>query len=52
MQDTHVDGMCSRCHDEPARDPHLCPFAQDINDDQETMCDCCEVCTQNCSDDI
>ena len=30
---------------------HGCPFQQDINDDDEFRCNCCEDCTQDCADD-
>lgn len=31
---------------------HSCPFKREINDDSESMCNCCEECTQECADDI
>lgn len=43
--------LCSRCGDNYATEPHPCPFAQEINDD-DTMCTCCEACTNDCADDI
>ena len=27
---------------------HTCPFKEEINDDYESLCNCCEYCTQNC----
>jgi hypothetical protein len=38
---------CDDCYDE-----HTCPYAEDINNDSETLCTCCEYCTQQCADDI
>ena len=31
---------------------HPCPFAQDIHDDSETLCNCCENCNYECCMDI
>ncbi len=46
----HDDSKCEKCQKADACDPHLCPYQQDINDDQESMCNCCEDCEQDCSD--
>ena len=35
-----------------AKDDHTCPYAEDVNDDAETMCNCCDVCTEECANDI
>lgn len=45
-------GVCGRCKAGQAQTPHICPYAQDINNDSETLCDCCEGCSQDCADDI
>jgi len=31
---------------------HLCPYRADINDDRETLCDCCAACEHECAMDI
>ena len=36
----------------PAKEPHFCPYRREINDDSETLCDCCERCEDECRDDI
>ena len=33
-------------------DNQTCPFAEDINDDSDTMCNCCPYCEQECAWDI
>ena len=33
-------------------DEHTCPFAEEIHDDSETLCSCCEDCTNQCAWDI
>lgn len=43
---------CSICKTNRAQDEHTCPYAEDINDDGETLCDCCSSCEENCRMDI
>lgn len=31
---------------------HPCPYQTEINDDSETLCECCIICEGNCCDDI
>lgn len=31
---------------------HTCPYSEEINDDSQSLCHCCPVCTQECADDI
>ncbi len=45
-------GLCSRCKKNPAAEIHACPFQEEINDDHEEACDCCDECTQECLWDI
>lgn len=47
-----AEGLCSRCDRRPANAMHTCPYQSEINDDNETECDCCDVCQQDCCDDI
>lgn len=44
--------MC-KCGENPETEPHMCPYAQDIdgNDDPE-YCTCCSECVNTCCDDI
>jgi hypothetical protein len=41
-----------KCGKHPAEEPHTCPYADEINDDSETLCRCCAECTQECAWDI
>lgn len=43
---------CNRCNNNKANAGHKCPYKHDINGDKDTLCDCCDECTQNCADDI
>lgn len=39
-------------HIHAAEEPHTCPYREDIHNDSETLCNCCEDCTQSCAEDI
>jgi hypothetical protein len=47
--------MCLGMHckgKKPGTPDHSCPYAEEINDDHETLCNCCDACQQECADDI
>lgn len=44
--------VCESCGKKEAQEPHPCPYAQDIHDDNETLCTCCEDCEYECAQDI
>lgn len=37
---------CNECEHET----HPCPFQEEINEDSETLCDCCDYCIGECSE--
>ena len=37
---------------EQGEDLHSCPYQSDVNSDPTSMCNCCDKCTQQCTDDI
>jgi hypothetical protein len=43
--------LCPRCESRPAAAPHECPYDVEINENHESLCDCCEACEQDCCDD-
>lgn len=43
---------CPTCQANEAAEDHPCPFLQDVENDEETMCNCCSECEQRCADDI
>lgn len=43
---------CQRCQKEMGVDDHTCPFAEDVNGDSETLCNCCDSCRGECADCI
>lgn len=50
---TPIEGkpVCQSCKDAPAEAPHTCPYKQEIDND-ESLCTCCAVCTQDCAEHI
>lgn len=40
------------CAQGSAVSPHPCPFLEDVHNDRETLCTCCDDCEQRCADDI
>ncbi len=47
-----LDDKCDSCEKNLAEDDHTCPYAEDIGDDSETLCNCCEECEGECARDI
>ena len=47
-----AEGMCEACGKNPKAEPHTCPFKEEINGDDKSLCTCCESCTENCAWDI
>ncbi len=42
---------CKSCEN-AGRELHTCPFKSEINDDNETLCNCCDDCSHECAMDI
>ncbi len=49
--DVPTTGTC-KCGKHPVQPLHTCPYQAEINDDSESLCDCCDDCEGNCADDI
>jgi hypothetical protein len=49
--DDYGTDECCTC-DKHHYDEHTCPFAEEINDDSETLCNCCPYCEYQCAMDI
>ena len=47
-----ADSSCPKCNVGTAIEDHTCPCAEDMNDDHESLCDCCEDCIGDCANDI
>lgn len=49
----YIDNFkCCRCESSEGTEDHTCPYAEEINDDHESLCNCCADCTSQCADDI
>lgn len=44
--------LCQKCKEGAAQLMHLCPCLHELNDDTETLCNCCEECQNDCSEEI
>ena len=44
--------VCEGCSKERGEPLHTCPFAEDIHQDSNTLCNCCEDCQHGCCMDI
>ena len=44
--------LCERCSVNEACEQHPCPYAQDIHNDSNSLCGCCEDCYSECAQDI
>lgn len=47
---TKIRIMCKRCDENTTL--HTCPYAEDIRNDSESLCNCCDDCTYECAQDI
>lgn len=45
-------GKCSKCEVNDAQLEHTCPYSEEINDDSDSLCDCCSDCEYQCCMDI
>ena len=43
---------CSKCRVNNQQPSHSCPFAEEINNDSSSLCDCCSDCEHECCMDI
>lgn len=40
------------CDCDDQREPHTCPYDEELNGDYETLCTCCTECEQQCIEDV
>tara|TARA_R110000823_G_scaffold309869_1_gene434408 strand:- start:7659 stop:7856 length:198 start_codon:yes stop_codon:yes gene_type:complete len=52
IADVNGSGKCSMCEINEAQSKHTCPYAEDINDDSDSLCNCCSNCKHECCMDI
>ena len=45
--------LCESCgKNEASYELHICPYKNDMYGDEETLCNCCDDCYDNCAGDI
>lgn len=44
--------ICEKCNKNPSDGLGTCPYQVEINDDRETLCNCCSECSSQCAEDI
>ena len=47
-----MSDKCQTCGENEAQEPHTCPYAEEIYNDSETLCNCCDECSHECAMDI
>ena len=47
-----LNEKCESCGDNLAEDEHNCPYKEEINNDDTSLCNCCSKCTEDCAGDI
>lgn len=52
LKTLYVEEMCHGCHKNPAAPSHACPYKEDMDNDTETLCNCCDACRDQCCMDI
>lgn len=53
QEDQAVDyGHRESCGDKKGQAPHSCPWQQDVHDDDDYRCNCCDDCINECAMDI
>jgi hypothetical protein len=52
LTDVSSSYKCSRCEINDAQSEHTCPYAEEINNDSDNLCDCCSDCEHECCMDI
>ena len=45
-------GRCDTCHWQTAKPEHFCPQRNELDDDDETLCNCCDECKEECAGSI
>ena len=43
-----TETKCNSCHKNECQSLHVCPLKDELNDDDKTLCDCCEDCATEC----
>ena len=49
---TEEENLCQHECGNASEEEHTCPFREDIHNDSETLCNCCDDCSYECARDI
>jgi len=52
MRRKEKDNRLCKCGHNRKENEHTCPYAEEMNDDHESLCNCCRECTHECAMDI
>ena len=52
VTELNEDEKCQSCQNEEALELHTCPYREDVSNDFETLCNCCNNCISECCQDI
>ena len=47
-----LNAKCKMCMKNYAEDEHACPYKEEIDNDDTSLCNCCPNCTEECNNDI
>ena len=50
-ENTNVE-LCPSCNKNPAAEMHPCPYLEEIYDNHEDVCTCCDDCSYECFMDV
>jgi len=50
--EAELEHKCQSCKKNEADDFHPCPFSEEIHEDYETLCNCCDSCATECARNI
>ncbi len=48
MLSDNEEEKCQNCSTEPAEELHSCPYSEEIHDDYDLKCNCCDSCQREC----
>ena len=48
----YYEPICEKCENNSSNGLKNCPYKVEINDDRETLCNCCSDCSRQCAEDV
>jgi hypothetical protein len=50
--DDYSNNEICKCGKSASMDDHTCPFREELNNDSESLCNCCANCQYECAMDV